>query len=105
MSKTKSLATMKINGSDYSIRATEHALLRMKQRDVDEYVISGSILSLGKEKLLDYQDRSADVMIIDEIRKISTVFGFKGNKIQIVTVIDKDDIWIKTNTEIARIGD
>ena len=105
MEEGKGLVAIRINGDTYSIRATGHALLRMKQREVDAYFVSGTILSLGKDKLLEYQRRGVDVVIIDKTRRVSIVFGFRKNKINIITVIDKGDVWVRNENEIVRIGE
>ncbi len=103
MEEGKSLIAIKINGDTYSIRATGHALLRMKQRGVDAYFVSGTIMSLGKDKLVEYQKKGIDVVIIDKTKRVSIVFGFKKNRINIITVIDKGDVWVRSENEIVRI--
>ena len=103
MRKDKQIAKLKIKKQDYSIRATEHSLLRMKQRGVDEYVVSGTVLSLGHSKLLEYKENGRDIAIIDKIKGIAVVATFKRNTIKIITVIDKKDIWVKDGTTIENI--
>jgi len=103
MKKDKQIAKLRIKKQDYSIRATEHSLIRMKQRGVDEYVVSGTVLSLGRSKLLEYQANDRDVAIIDKIKGIAVIVTFKRNTIKIITVIDKKDIWVKDGTTIEKI--
>ena len=100
---SKSIATMTIEGKPYSVRATYHALDRMKKRKVDEYVVSGTILALGKNRLLDLQENDEDAIIIDNDKGISIVISFYNNTIKVVTVIDKSRVWVKSNTTIVNI--
>ncbi len=99
----KALATVQIEGTTYSIRATEHALERMEQRDVDGYVVTGNILALGPERLQKLQEANEEAIIIDKQKDVSVVIGFKGNRIQVVTVIDKANCFVKDGTSIQTI--
>lgn len=103
MKKDKLLAQMTIEGMAYSIRATRHALERMAQRNVDEYVVTGNVLALGKDRLLKLQELQEDVIIIDEVKKVSIVMTFVRNTIKIITVIDKSNVFVKNNTEIVNL--
>ena len=100
---SKSIAQVKINCQTYSIRASIHAIERMQQRNVDEYVVVGNVIALGPERLLEYQSKEADVMILDEAKKVAIVFAFNGNKVMIVTVIDKADCYAKRGTEVVKL--
>jgi len=104
MKKDKQIAKLKIKNQDYSIRATEHSLLRMKQRKVDEFVVSGTVLSLGHQRLLSNQESGKDIAIIDKVKGIAVIATFKRNTIKIITVIDKEDIWVKDGTTIENIN-
>lgn len=99
----KCLAEIKIESNTYSVRATEHALKRMKQRSIDEYVVVGNVLALGKERLLQLQERDEEAIIIDEQKEVSIVIAFEQNKIIVITVIDKSNVFVKNNTEIVRL--
>ena len=101
--KTRALTTLTIDGQTYSIRTTRHSEKRLVKRDIDEYMVASNILSLGKEKIKYYQGTEKDVMVIDETNGFSICFAFNGNKIVIITVIDKDDIWVKKNTLVEHI--
>ena len=103
MKKGKQIAQLIINKQSYSIRSTEHSELRMKQRNVDVYVVSSTILALGKERLLKYKESKKDIAIIDKENGIAVIAGFHKNTIYIITVIDKDDIWVKNDTSIVNI--
>jgi hypothetical protein len=103
MMKDKLLAQIKINNQQYSIRATVHALQRMAERKVDEYVVTGNVLALGEKRLLALQEEQTDAIVIDKVSNTSTVITFNKNTIKIVTVIDKANVFVKSNTKIERI--
>ncbi len=102
--KSRSLATLNINGQTYSIRATAHALQRMEQRQIDEYVVSGNILALGKTRLQELQTQEEEAIIIDEKTETSVVIGFKGNCITVITAINKANVFVKTGTTIEKLS-
>jgi len=104
MKKDKQIAKLKIEKQCYSIRATAHAIIRMRQRNIDEYVVSGTVISLGEKRLLAYQNNGRDVAIIDKIKRVAVIATFKKNTIKIITVIDKEDIYVKDGTTIENIS-
>jgi len=99
----KCIATINIGGDTYSIRTSKHAQKRMQERDISEYVIAGNILSLGKNRLLQLQKSGEDFIIIDDITNTSIVAGFKNNRIFIITVIDKCNIFVKSETQVVNL--
>ncbi len=101
--KEKLIAQLKINGISYSIRATAHAMQRMDEREIDEYVVSGNIMALGKDKITELQSNNDEAIIIDELKNVAIVIGFKGNRIYVITVINKSNVYVKDNTVIERI--
>jgi len=101
--KEKLIAQLKINGISYSIRATAHAMQRMDEREINEYVISGNIMALGKDKITELQSNNDEAIIIDELKNVAIVIGFKGNRIYVITVINKSNVYVKDNTVIERI--
>ncbi|MFW6312100.1 MAG: hypothetical protein ACOC1K_07690 [Nanoarchaeota archaeon] len=100
---SKALTTLKIGNDMYSIRTTDHSELRLKQRNIDEYIVISNILSLGKERIQELQNQDKDIMVIDENNNVSICFCFNGNKITIITVIDKSDIFVKRNTIVENL--
>jgi Icc-related predicted phosphoesterase len=104
MKKDKQIAKLKIEKQCYSIRATAHAILRMEQRKIDEYVVSGTIIALGNKKLLEYQGNGRDIAVIDKIKEVAVIATFKKNTIKIITVIGKKDIYVKDGTTIENIS-
>jgi len=103
MKKDKLLAQLEINGQHYSVRATIHAMERMKQRGIDEFVVSGNVLALGKQKLQELQESQEEAIIIDEQNGCAVVIGFNKNTVKVITVINKSNVFVKTNTKIERI--
>lgn len=101
--KNTCIATINIEGNTYSIRISNHAQKRMEQRNISSYVIAGNILSLGKERLIKLQKMGEDFIIIDDITKTSIVAGFKGNRIFIITVINKCNVFIKSETQVINL--
>mgnify|MGYP001092671431 CR=1 FL=1 len=101
--KKKCIATINIEGNTYSIRISNHAQKRMQERNISSYVIAGNILSLGKNRLLQLQKSGEDFIIIDDITNTSIVAGFKNNRMFIITVIDKCNIFVKSETQVVNL--
>jgi hypothetical protein len=98
-----SVHTFNINGKKFSIRLTDHAELRLSQRKIDLFQAVGLILSLGQDKILEYRDSNKDVMIMDKVNNFSVCVDIDGNIINIVTVIDNADIYVKQGTTAVQI--
>jgi len=90
--------TFTINGNTYSIRLTEHAEFRLKQRNIDLFQAIGTILSLGQERITEYKNSNKDVFIMDKVNNFSIVLTIESNTIYIITLIDKSDCYVKENT-------
>jgi len=101
--KGKAIAELKINGKQYSVRATAHAMERMEERGVDEYVVAGNVMALGKDRLTELQEEQAEAIVIDDEKNVAVVIGFKGNRIMVITVIDKAKVFVKKGTVIERL--
>lgn len=59
----KLLNTFTINKVTYSIRISEHAEIRLKQRKLDIFQIIGAILSLGEARIKEYSNSDKDLFI------------------------------------------
>lgn len=99
----KSLLEFKYLGQKHSIRASEHALERAEERGIAINVILSEVIALPVADMQKYKENNKECIIIDDNRDIAVVVGFKGNKINIITVIDKADVWIKEGTAIKKI--
>lgn len=102
MAKNKRLASVRIEGKDYSIRATAHSMDRMRTRRVDEITVVGNILAIGKDniKSLLHDD---DYMLIDTQNNVSIVFTREKNTLLVVTVIDKSNVFVKQGTKVIKL--
>jgi hypothetical protein len=87
-----------INNQTYSIRLSDHASLRLKQRNVDLFQTIGTILSLGESRIKEYSNSDKDIFIMDNEHNFSIVINIESNTIYIVTVINKCDCFVKNNT-------
>ncbi len=103
MKKDKLIAQIQIDKNQYSIRATFHALQRMDQRQVDEFVVAGNVLALGEQRLLELQRGNEEAIIIDNKTNTAIVIGFVRNTIKIITVINKANVFVKDDTRIEKI--
>ena len=90
--------TFTIDKKTYSIRLTDHAQLRLQQRNIDLFQVIGSILSLGENRITEYQNTNRDIFIMDKQNNFSIVFTIEQNTIYIITVIDSADCYIKSGT-------
>ena len=104
MKKDKLIAQLKIEKKEYSVRATVHALERMKERNIDEFVVSGNVLALGKAKLQELQKSQEEAIIIDKNTNSAVVIGFKKNTIKVITVINKSNVFVKDNTRVEKLS-
>lgn len=94
----KQVTQFTIQNKTYSIRLTNHAELRLKQRNVDLYQAIGSILSLGEKRIQEYSGSNRDIFIMDKENGFSIVCNIEARTITIVTIIDKIDCFIKAGT-------
>ena len=103
--KEISIATTKVNGQTYSVRASGHAVERMEQRGVDKTIVAGNILSLGEKRIAEMQKNNDEAIIIDKQNGVSVVIGFRPNvnQIRILTVIPKSNVFVKSNTKVITL--
>ena len=102
-SKSKSIAQIKIGETVYSIRATEHSLQRMAQRNISEYTVTGTVIALGPQVLKELGESNEEAIIIDSNSGCSVVAAVHGQRVFIITVIDKTNVFVKTATRVERI--
>ena len=92
-----------LNNKTYSIRLTKHAEQRTKERQIDLFQVTGSILSLGQQTIEYYSGNNRDIFIQDKPNNFSIVCNITAYTITIVTVIDNCDCWIKNGTIAVNI--
>lgn len=99
----RSINQFTINSRTFSIRLTDHAEIRLSQRELDLYQITGAILSLGKERILFYKNSNKDILIQDKQNNFAIVISIKNSTITIITVIDSADCWSKRGTDVINL--
>lgn len=98
--------TFQVEGIDITVLPTSHASLRMRERNINGYQISGALMMLGEE-ILDMKS-GHEFIIVDEDLDASYVFGLNTDKngeiyIDVITVVDTKDIWNKKGMQILRL--
>lgn len=99
----RELASVKIDNQTFDIIASHHAMERMEEREVDPYVVTGNVLALGPERIGQLQINNDEAIIIDEVNDVSVVVGVGEQRITIITVIAKSNVFVKNNTKIYNI--
>jgi hypothetical protein len=99
----KSINQFTINGRNFSIRLTDHASIRISQRHLDIFQITGAILSLGQDRIISYQNSNRDILIQDKANKFAVVIAIECSTITIITVIDSADCWSKQGTDVINL--
>lgn len=99
----KSINQFTVNNQTFSIRLTDHAELRLGQRKVDLFQVTGAILSLGQTRIISYQNSERDILIQDKLNGFAVVIAITGCIITIITIIDSSDAWCKQGTDVINI--
>lgn len=99
----KMINSFTIANKTYSIRLTNHAQIRLQQRNIDLYQTIGSILSLGQKTITAYSGTNRDIFIMDKQNNFSIVCNITHRTITIVTVIDTCDCWVKNGTIAVKL--
>lgn len=86
----------------YRVVATSHGILQMKERTLDQYYIASACLALGL-KLDLYNNTGTHIMLIDELKDLAAVITVENYSIVLITVIDKADVFAKSNTVIENL--
>lgn len=92
-----------IDNKTYSIRLSDHAALRLRERHIDLFQATGLILLLGQNKIQEYSGSNRDIFIEDKENNFSVVCNITVNTITIITVIDKADCFIKSGTTLINL--
>lgn len=110
MSKSRFITSYTVTNqhNQYTVNTymTRHALERYKERNIDcnMYVLASNIMALGT-KILKYDKQ--ELIIIDKVSGFSLVVSvnIKDTRIfaDIVTVIDKSNVFVKSHTKIVKI--
>ena len=86
---------------------SDHSIERMEIRGVDKYCIASAILALG-ERIFKINPTGYDEgVIIDKTKNIAVIFAvetvYKETVVKVITVINRANIFVKTNTKIFNI--
>jgi hypothetical protein len=102
--KGKSISVMEVNGNNYSVRVTDHAYSQMYERKVSESLVSKTIASLGSKRLNISKTIGSDSIVINDKDDLAVVFGWEGNRIMVVTVLNSaEEVFAKRGTIIQRV--
>ena len=101
--KNQSIFQFQVEQETYSVRVTEHSAERANQRGIDRDVIISAIFALKLERLQTAKENNKDLAVIDENNNVAIILGMNKNTINIITVIDKSDIWVKEGTEVCKL--
>ena len=101
--KGHSVNQFTINRKTFSIRLTDHAEIRLFQRKIDLFRVTGAILALGEERILAYKNSNRDVLIQDKANNFAVVITIDYNTITIITIIDSADCWAKNGTDVINL--
>lgn len=99
----KMINTFTINNKTYSIRLSDHAQLRLQQRNIDLFQAVGAILALGEKRIVDYAGSNRDILIQDKEHNFSVVCCIESRTITIITVIDNADAYAKEGTGVVSL--
>ena len=99
--KGKKVGELEINGNMYSIRMTDHSINQCNLRNISVSKAVKTIKSVPYHKILDAQKIGVDVAAVHNGHTI--LFGFTGNRIYVVTVLDNDDVFVKKSTMMVEI--
>ncbi len=96
--KGTTLFKCNIDGTTYSVRATAHALMRMKDRQVSTLAINKTIAQLGPKLIKGLQLINRYVALVNTIDSVTVLMGFDGDNIIIITVINTSKYYPKHDT-------
>ena len=88
-----------INGCEYSIRVTRHALEQMDTRCVSSADVVESVLELKVNRLLYLQSMWENICLINSKLNITVIFRWVKNTILVLTVLPKSEqVFAKNGT-------
>ena len=100
--------TMNYEGTDIEMQLTDHAASRVRQRAMVKSAVYGSIVA-ALDFILDFKNEQ-EFAVVDEDAACTVVGAVHTSKsgninIDIVTVIDNTDVFVKKGTSIVHIGE
>lgn len=94
---------IKINNKVFELHISKHAVERIIERNMNVNTIIQDIELLALNNATELNFNNNDMLIIDKSNNLSVVFAIEYNYIKIITVIDKSNIFIKSNTKIFKV--
>ena len=95
-----------INGCEYTIRVTEHALEQMEARGVRGSDIVETISAFGVNRLLHLQTVSCHFCLINNRLNTTVILSWVKNRIIVLTVLAKSEqIFAKRGTWYINVSD
>jgi hypothetical protein len=103
--------TFEIEGCKFGIHVSDHAIQRMRQRNVDMYAAYGSIVALG-EDLLDMSnkeefcvmDKELDISVCCAVIYERDSNGMPFIEINITTVLDNSMFFVKDGVRVFQLS-
>ena len=87
----------------WNIVISPHAQSRAVTRDIDVLQVTSAILALGYKQLKTYAKIKDDIAVIDTNNNFTVIFAVKATRIEIITLLDSANVWVKNGTEVKRI--
>jgi len=103
------IAEIRIEDKEYEVRMTEHSALRMIDRGIDKFVVTGSIIALGKRINQIEENGYDEGIVIDKPHNVAVIFAIFKDKytcksiVKIITVINRANVFVKENTKIFNV--
>ncbi|MFW6009227.1 MAG: hypothetical protein ACOCP8_08200 [archaeon] len=87
----------------YSVKASSHSLDRMKEYDISRKVVFNTVKELPAKALKQYSNDEIAILNFNQNISVIAFVPAKTNKIRIITVINKYNIWTKKDTKIEKL--
>lgn len=97
------LGKLVVKGEFFRVESTAHALKRMKERGVEDDVVINTLQELSY-KIMVYNDTGEEIAVIDQEHDLAVIVEVRMNKVVVITVIDRADIYLKDGTMLEEIA-
>lgn len=97
------LGKLAAEGVDFRVESTAHALKRMEERAVEHDVVINVLQELSY-KIMAYNDTGEEIAVIDQEHDLAVIVEVRMNKVVVITVIDRADIYLKDGTMLEEIA-
>ncbi len=97
------LEEFQISNRYFRIETTDHAFERMRERNIKEKTVINVVRELNF-KVLFYNNTGEEIAIIDQENDIAVIIEVRFNKVVIITVINRANIYIKEGTCLEEIA-